>query len=137
MPLAAADLLQPDGRVASSFFPDDDATALADRLDTYLTAAYADPRVVALTTDAEQDAAARQWAYYRAFEAVADRVFGEAASIELSDQGARQRLISQMEYWKGERDAALNTFDALAPTLVVSTTPARQGSVSVPITFVR
>lgn len=134
MPLAAADLLQPTGRVASSFFPDEDAVALALRLDAYLAEAYADPRVTALESE-DQDAPARQWAYYRAFEAVGDRLNLEAATVSLDDQGARTRLSDQIKYWERQRDAALASFLSLAPELVISTSPARQGSTSVPISF--
>ncbi len=135
MPLAAADLQQPLGRIASSFFPDDDASALEGRLDAYLTAAYADPRVVALTEAADQDTAARYFAYARAFEAVADRLNLESATINMEDQGARTRIEAQIKYWERQRDEAWVLFGAAAPELTSTATPTRQGSVAVPIDF--
>lgn len=140
--LSASDLLRPAGRLFPALFPEESPSSLATLLDQYLTEAYASARIGALDMGADQNEAARWYAYALAFDAIALRLNMDAATVEVEDAGRRQRIKEQIQFWSTERDKAEARWEALAPPIVededISDTPPstlRMPSRSVSATF--
>lgn len=101
------------GRLEPSLlFPDEDATALDQRLQKYI-----DQGVVraAGLTGTELDDAVALWAYHRAFEAVWVRLSSNPANVDLRDQGSASYLREQIQNFKDLSDAALEEFVDAVP----------------------
>lgn len=100
MPVTGADLLEPQGPIASSFFPEEDGdAAVTARLDSYLTDGYA--RVQDWTLDnpdaiVDADEASEAWALHRAYNAVYLRMSSNPANASVGDQGSRSYLVDQI-----------------------------------------
>jgi hypothetical protein len=126
MTATALDLLQPTGRLVASYFPDDDTQTLTDRLTTYLTEGYGD--------DPTNDAAAIQWAYFRAYSAIAERIALSPASAALPGVGSVGFNSSQPKFFADLAAQARAAYDAL--TNSISTAGVHQiSSSSSPLTF--
>lgn len=134
MALAAADLLEPSGEIAAALFPDDTAPpatgagSLLARLTAYLEDAT---RVIAAGTvvsGGDEDEAARQWAYYRAWRAVHTAMSATAATVTAGGATpvTRSFLGTQIQNFQTKADGALAAFRALVPDPVTtaSTTAA-------------
>lgn len=139
MAVAPADLTAPKGAVQPSFFPDDDAAALAARLQLWITEGTERAEDIA-DIDAH-DRAVAAWAYYRAFRAVYLRKSDEPSTVELRDQGSRQNLITQIQNFRDEAEAYRAEFEALLAAAAqdagtVPSAPPVPATTSVPITFV-
>lgn len=118
MAVTAADLIDPTGRILPSLFPGDDSTALTARVNGYLDQALSQSGVSDLAT-AEQDAAVTQWAYWRAFDAVCNRLNADAARVDFDGQGGRQMLAEQFRHWAAQRDEARASYDAILSAAAV------------------
>lgn len=114
MPLAPADLLEPKGPIAPSFFPGEDTTALTARLQAYLDDGVARAAAAGLGADVS-DRAVRAWAEYRVWNAIVLRMSTESASVTIQDQGARTRTNDQLKNIVQARDAALAMWNAAVP----------------------
>lgn len=107
------------GRLEPSLlFPDEDATALDQRLQKYI-----DQGVVraAGLTGTELDDAVALWAYHRAFEAVWVRLSSNPSSVQLNDQGSSQYLITQIQNFKDLSDAVLAEFEEVVDSGIADT----------------
>jgi hypothetical protein len=113
MALHANDLLEPKGELNhSALWPKKSLSAVSGDLEEYLTEGYAKAADVA---DEELDEAARQWAYYRAYLNVDQRLNSRPASVQLADEGGASYLGAQLTYWGEKAAQALEKFEALTP----------------------
>lgn len=118
MALSAEDVLYPNGDLDPVDFPGRALEDLEEDIEGWLEAAYAMPRVVALSDEAGQDAAAKLWAEYRGFAAVCRRVSREPAQAELKDQGSRTFAPDQRNNFCSMATAKLAAFEQVAPVVV-------------------
>lgn len=123
-PLVADDLLVSGGGVVSaSFFPGDDDATMWFRLGNYLTEAYT--TIGAALSGITADAAARAFAYSRAYEdAYSDRLLSPA-TLSLNDQGSRSYNSAQISGLNLQAIAYREQFDAL---MAASASAASVGS---------
>lgn len=113
-------------------FPGDASQDLATRLSAWLLEAYARADVAALATDAAKDAAARAFAYWRAFDSVWLRMSSSPASVSLTDGGAgsvsTSYTASQMDAFRRLADGEWSAFvGTVAPPAAPSTASAYLG----------
>jgi len=98
--LTVEDLIAPKGKLTEPMFPSGD---LEEHAEAWLVEAQAK------TTSAP---AQRAWVYYRACDAVLDRVMLEAFSERKGDASAA-RSEQQLAHWRRERDRNLAAFNGL------------------------
>lgn len=96
-------------------FPDETTVVFDARLQKYIDEAVAKAAVAGLPTQAAKDAATKQWAYHRAFEAQFIRLSSTPASVTLNDQGAASFLQQQIQNFKDLAVDALDQFEELTP----------------------
>lgn len=136
MPVTGANLLEPQGPLASSFFPEEDGdAAVTARLDAYLADGY--QRVTDWTTanpDAVVDAddAATAWALHRAYTAIHLRLSANPANASLDDQGSRYYLVSQIRTFGEKASEYLQQFEAI----LESALPSGEGNLVIAPNFV-
>lgn len=114
MAVVPADLIAPAGDIESSFFPNDDSSALTVRLQGYIddgAARAGTANVVA----GEVDRAVTAWSYYRAYRAIWLRLSEAPSSVSLTDQGSRARTDQQREAFKLMADQAFATWNEFLP----------------------
>lgn len=110
MSVTDANLTSPVGELDPAvLFPGESAGDFTDRLDAYIRQGVIE--AVALS-GAEQDVAVTRWAYYRAYDAVAQRLTATAQSISLSDQGSRTYTLGQADRFQAKAAAYRALFDA-------------------------
>lgn len=117
MPVTAVQLREPQGPVAPSFFPGESAADLDVRLVAYITDGEAQVDAFAaasgLTVGTEdRDAAVRNWALYRAYDAVANRLATSPLSVGLSDQGDRRYDKEQISILRRRAEEYRITFSS-------------------------
>lgn len=119
MPLAAADVTEPRGRIPRALFPSDDAAGFDARMVAYITEAEARDAVLALDTAAERDAAAERWVYYRAFHSAHSERLATALKRDADGAGSSafsdaqiRGLAQQADRWLAEYQEL--TADAVA-----------------------
>lgn len=137
--LTNADILYPKGKVKPEYFPG--STTVAADITAWLTDAYANAIVAALTTQAARDVAARAYAYYRAFETILLDMSADPSSVEMPDQGSKSWLLSQIEKFEAIRDEnkavwediitppaeAVAEFQEFPPTMAMTTSVRYRG----------
>lgn len=117
MPVQGVDLLEPNGPVAVSFFPEDGDTAtVTARLDSYLDDGY--QRVQEWTTNntgavVDADRAAEAWALHRVYTAIHLRLASSPANASLSDQGSRSYLVDQIKAFADKAKQYLAEYTAI------------------------
>lgn len=114
MPVAASELRAPKGDIEDSLFPGESSTAISARLQGYLDEGYVKAAAENVLA-AKQDAAAKAWAYHRAYRAIYVRLTANPSSISLNDQGSSSFLVTQIENMKQLADSALAVFWELVP----------------------
>jgi hypothetical protein len=122
--LAADALLTPEGRVnAALFYPDDVESQVITRLGVYLAAGYDVATAITPALDeATADKLASTYAYWRAWDDVAQRLVLGASSATLEGEGTITRLGSQISEWLLQRDKWQADYLALIPDTSGSTT---------------
>ncbi len=133
--ITVADLEQPKGELANSFFPDGD---LAAKLAGWLTAATAKVEANADIAPAAQNNAAGAWVYYLAYSYIADRIAASPnrqsiQSGEISEDWGQDRPA----YWLARAEAKLSTYEQLeaTPADLASTKPRASGAIQTRIYF--
>src|SRR5574337_832347 len=117
MAVTAADLLAPAGRLDPAvLWPTESLADVQSRIAAYLTDAVL--RTASFAA-ADIDAAVTAWVYYRAYDAVYQRIISTPASATLAEQGSYAILPGQLAAIATERDSWRATFDALAPSSAV------------------
>lgn len=136
MPLAVADILEPNGPVQPAWFPGEGdgslGTALHTRLTAYLTQAYAKAETVAATNP---DAAALAWVEHRVYGYLCRQQAGTGPlkSVDVKDSVA----YSYGEAGKGSADWCALAEGALTDyqTATTGVRAVPQASRVVPVTF--
>lgn len=102
------------------------------RLEGYLKAASLS------AVEADQDAAVKQWVYYRAYSEVYRRLLVGPSTAQLADEGSRSYTSLQIQEVGVLADNALAAFEELLAAVVVVevTTPVTRMSASVRTSFV-
>lgn len=116
MPLTAANVIEPAGRIAPDLLGD--TTITTTWVGAYLTQGYALADAAAVPpAGTERDDAARQYAYHRAWLAKYDQENDKAASVHVAGAGdvSRSKLAAQIAAWKALADEALDAFVAIVP----------------------
>jgi hypothetical protein len=91
--LHASDLLTPKGRInAVALWPGVDPDEAAEYVEEYLAQGYAQAP--------SNDEAARQWAYYRAWDEKYQILSAMPASVSTSDEGSSGYTQSQIDSWR-------------------------------------
>jgi hypothetical protein len=112
VPLAPSDLLEPQGPISPTFFPNESESALAERLQAYLDDGAQRAVAGGLAAD---DRAVLAWGEYRALNAVVLRLATESASVTIQDQGSRTRTVEQLRTITAARDMALDRWNLAVP----------------------
>ncbi len=115
--ITPASLMDPNGPVTATLFPEQATNAITVKLQGYIDEAYADSRVVALASDsAKQNKAARAWSLYRTFDDVAVRMTAEPMAVNNgAEAGSSSYTFDQIQammdralrYLKEFNDAAV------------------------------
>jgi hypothetical protein len=137
------DVLEPNGPIQAGMFPADTTEkALNDRIQAYLDdgmARVAAFRVANPTTTLTDDAAVRAWASYRAFEARYFTLSTNPADVNLTDQGGRSYLQTQINAFYNKAREFKAEYDGLLANSIPRGTENRResyGTVVVPTRFV-
>lgn len=134
--LDAADLIYPTGRLQAAWFSPTTTQSLTAVVTEWLDLAAG--LVTALDDDDLENAAARHYVYWRAYESIALRIAGVPASEQSGGgQGFSRswKVPEQIEYWQRLAAAEKATFDALLAgetlagrvTTVFTTAPGYRG----------
>lgn len=115
MPLAAADLIAPNGPIGPTLFPGEGSNELAARIDGYLASAYADSRVTALDNDGTRDRGARALALYTAFTDVYIRMSAEPLTVNIAEKGSHGYSAAQLQNMKNLAAGFLAELEDLIP----------------------
>jgi hypothetical protein len=111
MPVTAAALKTPTGKIDPAFFPEDRTSAQLDaRLASYIAEGVT---LVADLDASEQDAATTMWAYYRAFEAVHLRMIATPASMSIADEGSVSFSSAQIASFGTMAASYKSSFEAM------------------------
>lgn len=144
MPLAPADLLQPNGPVDPSFFPDDAAPpatgagSLNDRLQIYINRAVAKVGSYPSGTFNDTDGAVELWALWLTFDAAHAIKLAAPASENTGEMGLGSTTYLAQQIAKIEEKAVTyrRSFEALvAAGSVTPTTPPTPTAVPASFTF--
>lgn len=134
--LTPASLIYPVGKLQRGWFNPTTADALETVVVEWLDLASA--AVAALDDDDLEDAAARHYVYWRAYESIAQRIAGVPASEQSGGGNGFSRswkVPEQIDYWQRLANAEKATFDALLAgetlagrvTTVFTTAPGYRG----------
>lgn len=127
--LTADDLLAPKGRVeGKSFFPDLSSTDLAGRLDEYLEQGY-DKGIEDGVAAENSDGAARNYAYYRAFDSVYLSLISNPLSSTTTEGGSASYALEQAERFRLMAAGALEDYLAFVPVAATNRKQSATGSV--------
>lgn len=105
-------LITPTGRIAPDLFPEWDDACLASAVQAWITEAYDRPDVAGLG-ETRQDAAARAWAYHRAFDAAAVSMAANPATHSQTDAGSSGYSKDQRDAIRERADRYLTEFHTL------------------------
>ncbi len=122
--IAGADLLSPSGPLDTSLFPGEASNVVEVRIQKYLDEAYNDPRVVIQLDAGRKDNLARNYALWRAFDAVYLRMTSQPIALAITDKGSHGFSNEQIRNMKQLADKYLADFNGL---LVVSSDTASRG----------
>lgn len=110
--LPPSELLSPKGRLnAAALWPGKDVDEVSEIVGEYLSEGDGKAAVIADTDD--RDEAARQWAYYRAWQQKYDDLSSLPSNVSSSEEGSAAYSQEQIDSWKVRADAALVEFEAL------------------------
>lgn len=119
MPITGAELLAPVGEIEPAFFPGEGSTAVQARLDVYVQDGYT--KVPATVTGVpQQDAIAKAWGYYRAYDAIYKTMSRSAASKAVAGEASSTTLATQIAAFKEARDDWYNEAISLIPSEIIS-----------------
>ena len=111
-----SDLLVPDGELEEGWFPDDDVTALEDRLTGYITRAEA--KAADITDPDEQDEAVTAYAYHLAYTAIWARMSGDPSNAAIVNEESVAYSPQLVNNFKILADEKLAEFEELVPPMV-------------------
>lgn len=134
MAVVVADLTSPTGELDRTvLFPGDDASAFTARLTAYIAQGVTEATAESIAAG-DVDAAVTAWAYYRAYDAVYQRLAASPLSVTLSDQGGSSYGASQAGHFKALAEAKLAEFEGLAePTTTEPSTPVSRSRPNVAV----
>lgn len=113
--LTANALLTPKGRLnAQALWPSAGLDEVQGFIAEYLAEGYVKAAGVS-----EPDEAARQWAYYRAWDEAYQRMLLLPSTVSTSDEGSSSYLLTQMEHVGELAAEALAAFNAILVTAEV------------------
>ena len=114
MAVQPADLLTPAGRLERAvLWPGQSESKVLAYLTAYLADADDQPSFEDIEDETASDRARKAWAYYRAKDEQFNRMMSQPASVEDSDEGSQQYLITQLRMVEEERDKWLALFDSI------------------------
>jgi hypothetical protein len=132
--VASDSLLEPDGRFDRRvLWPRLSETKVLDKIDAYLAEGYR--RGADLATAAERDAYATEWAYWRGFDNVHQRVLVNPSTIGLGGQGNASWLLTQIQDIERQAIRARDAAEAILVGTVADPTPVTRQSACVPTIF--
>jgi len=107
------------GRLEPSLLmPDEGSVAFDARLTAYIAEGVAKGTAAGLSAGSDLDAATKQWAYHRAFDAQFIRMSSSLSTLDLKDQGSGSFLVTQIQNFKDLAAEALAAFEELtAPAI--------------------
>lgn len=114
------DLLQPKGDLDLALFTGLTASDVSDALEAYLTDA-AGRIAQAGVPAADVDAAARAWAYYRAYTRIGQRLLAMARTATIEGQGTRRHEQEQADGFLAIADRWLAQYESLIPPAAAAT----------------
>ena len=130
--LRVDDLIQPEGELANSFFPDGD---LDERIDGWLDRAATRVEGNANIVAADQDTATAHLVYHYAYSYIAGRIASMPNNTTIDGGGPTVAFgADRITYWQQKADSKLVLYDILAATPRTPTT--RPVSVTVPVNAV-
>lgn len=94
--LTSTDLRQPKGDISDDWFPLLDSTGIDTLLDAYLADGY-DRIPASITSESEQNRAARAWAMARANRNVLSRLTNTPANFKLDNEGQQSVIGEQIK----------------------------------------
>lgn len=113
MAISANDLVVDRGVLEPKlFWPALSRSKALEKLNAFLADAVT--RTSSMTAGADKDEAQRQWAYYRAYAEVYNRLSISAESIDVRDEGSRSNSKDMRDRVKLLMDEALAAFEDLA-----------------------
>lgn len=122
MALVATDLITPNGPLSLVLFPNIDAKALETKVGVFLTHAYNDPRVAAVTESDDSDQAlakeermAKALALYAAYSEVYQRMVAEPLTVNVAEKGGHGYSTAQIAAMKDIRDGYRDAFEDELP----------------------
>lgn len=130
--LATADLVQPEGDLAHSFFPDGD---LDDHIDGWLSRAAGKVQGDSDIADSAQDTATAAWVYYLAYTYIANRI-GAMPNSTAVNSGDVSVAYGQDRpaYWRALAAEQKAGFEAtIVPVVVAATVTTPRVSMGVPV----
>jgi len=132
--ISADSLLEPEGRLdRRTLWPRLSESKVLDKLDAYIADGYR--RGADLATAAERDAYATEWAYWRAFDNVHQRVLVNPSTIGLGGQGNAAWLLTQIQDIERQALRAFEAAEAILVGVVADPTPVTRQSACVPTLF--
>ena len=116
MALSPEDLRDPLGLLdAAVLWPGQSLDTVDARLQAYLDEAVT--KTAAFTDTTDQVEAQKQWAYFRAYDAVYQRLVSLPSTVAFQDEGSGSYLVTQMQLMKERRDDARAAFEELEDAL--------------------
>lgn len=139
-PHVAADLLQPLGMLTPGLFPQfDDADDLDTFFETLLADGYEradDADVTGADQQDKRDRIAIAFAYYRAYDAIWQRMSSTPATAHIEGEASRTFLASQIATFETLKNDWFVAYEGLLPIAVTSSNARiKNTSGSLPITY--
>jgi hypothetical protein len=130
MAITTESLTAPAGRLASSLFPTDDEEQFEARLEAYV--ADAEAKTAVITDAVKQEEAQLAWAYYRAYDAIYERMTTSPIEVDLDVGGRGTFSTKQIENVERIRNGYLNQFNTIIAELsALASTTVSAGTVAV------
>lgn len=127
--IEATSLIVPAGPLHPDLFPGD--ADLAGTISGFLDIAYESPEVLALSQEGDQDAAAYNYAMWKAYEAIFNRMSGTPLSTSLIDEGSVGYSNEQIRNFKFLMEKYEDLYQTtIIPALSVRVANAPSGSVT-------
>lgn len=114
-------LVAPEGRLTIKLFPRDSEDEFQERLEAYVEEAIS--KTTSITDEAKAEEAQKAWAYYRAYDAVYERMITSPMEVDLDVGGKGAFDPKQFMAIERLKDGFLNQFNTIIanadePTIV-------------------
>lgn len=123
MAIASDDLLAPRGEIEPALFPGETGQALSERLEGYITEGYTNADLAGHTDPVRQDAIARFYAYFRAYNAAIQRIVANPTTVAFNDKGSSSYSSEQLRILLGEAERWRTAYGEALADLPIDNTP--------------